>query len=478
MRSAVGALAVLLCVTARAQGDAATDIRYDVALDDLAAVGVSIELPARPDRFYMMTGGSGSDDGFAGYVRNLTLTCGSRAVALTRNGAEWHAAADGESGACRATYSVDLGFTRVPWGVGNEQAGYSDGRGTFVVSKAVLIETTLPGKRRVRLHSRPAWQVVTPWSPDENGTFGFERDEFLLDLLAFGDLRVSHANGANFRAHLVTFDESAASARDAAQLLQAVTNVYAGIFPGAPATDYLVVLIPGAQADGEAYAHGFASALVLPLDPQERIVWGDTIAHEIFHYWCGGLIHARDHAEMEWFTEGFTEYFANLALMRSGQVAATEFLQKVAISVGQYEYFLNSGLFRDVTIATAGQNKGANRFGVYSAGWVMAFVLDQDIRAASGGQRSLESLMRVLLERAEPLTTAMLLESVAEIGGEDARRRLQAAITTREPVAVAGYFARLGLKIAGEDYAGEYYLHVDTAAGTEALQRRKAWAGF
>lgn len=478
MRSSVGALAaIVFSVTTRAQ---AADIRYEVALDDLSAVAVSIELPARPERFYMMTGGSGSEDGFAGYVRDLTLKCGARAVTLTRSGAEWRVGADAAGGACRATYSVDLGFTRIAWGVGNEQAGFSNGRGTFVVSKAVLIETSLPGTRRVHLHSRRAWQIVTPWSPDASGTFGFERDEFLRDLLAFGDLRVSHADGGHFRAHLVTFDESAASASDAGQLLQAVTNVYGGIFPGAPATDYLVVLIPGAQADGEAYDHGFASTLALPLDPQERIVWGDTIAHEIFHFWCGGLIHARDHAEMEWFTEGFTEYFANLALMRSGQVTATEFLQKVAINVGQYEYFLSSGLFRDVTIATAGADKGANRFGIYGAGWAMAFVLDQDIRAASGGQRSLESFMRALLERdpAEPLTTAMLLETVAGIGGEDASRRLHAAITTREPVDLADYFARLGLKIAGQDYAGEYYLHVDTAAGQDAVQRRKAWAGF
>jgi predicted metalloprotease with PDZ domain len=192
------------------------------------------------------------------------------------------------------------------------------------------------------------------------------------------------------------------------------------------------------------------------------------------------VIQARDRAELEWFTEGSTEYFANLALIRSEQVSTTDFLQKVAVNVGQYEYFLNSGLFRDVTIAGAGQSKGNNRFGVYASGWVMAFMLDQELRGASAGQQSLESVMRALLKSASagPVTIEGLLDSVADIGGQELSGRLRAAVTTRTPVDLAPYFAGLGLKLAGQDYAGEYYVRLDAIADRKAVQRRKAWAGF
>ena len=68
---------------------------------------------------------------------------------------------------------------------------------------------------------------------------------------------------------------------------------------------------------------------------------------------------------MQWLTEGFTEYFADMALSRTDEVTPDDFLHKVAVNVGQYEYFLSSGLFGDVTIRAAGARKGRYRFGVY-----------------------------------------------------------------------------------------------------------------
>ena len=207
----------------------------------------------------------------------------------------------------------------------------------------------------------------------------------LRDLIAFGDLTADKTTTGIFRATIVTFGSLRAQQARGKQVVEKVSAQYNAIFPDTEAADFLVVLIPGGQDDGEAYTHGFASTMRAPLRPDEKIVWANTIAHEIFHHWAGQTI--RMDTELEWFKEGFAEYNANLALIRAGEISPEDFLHKAANMIGQYEYFLSSGLFKDVTMLTAGQQKGPDRFGVYAAGWVMAFAMDQQIRTASGSGR-------------------------------------------------------------------------------------------
>ncbi|HUK87968.1 MAG TPA: M1 family aminopeptidase [Terriglobales bacterium] len=452
-------------------------IRYDIELQQLNSVSVSLAVPFAPERLYMSTGGTGSNDGFAGFVRDLRATCGDQAIVYTRAGAEW-LSPSAATGPCTISYRVDLSFTRAKWEAGNEQAGYADGRGVFLSSKAVFIETPLSGRRTVRFHVKPGWRFVSPWTGTADGTLDFGREGMLQDIFAFGDLDEHSSSTALFRTRLVTFGALRKDTVEVGRMLDRVTRIYSGIFPETPSSSYVVVLLPGDEADGESYANGFASTLRPPLKGDDKIVWADTIAHEIFHHWCGGLIKTEDHGEMEWFTEGFTEYFANLALIRSHEISTADFLQKVAINIGQYEYFLNSSLFRDVTIEKAGQQKGRNRFGVYASGWVMAFVLDQEIRKKSGGAKSLEDVMREALKRShQSLTPTALLEIVAQVGAPEIAELIHRGISTRESIQPESYLPALGLTIIGQDYQGEYYVHLDNSnAGNR--KRRSAWAGF
>jgi predicted metalloprotease with PDZ domain len=452
---------------------------YEVRIEKLDSIDVSIRLPSAPATLHMNTDGTGSDDGFAGYVRNLTLSCGGRKVSATRTGAIWKTGDVEKVGPCLASYSVDLSFTRSKWEVGNEQAGYTDGHGTFLNSKAIFLESTLRGSRIIRFEIPRNWRLVTPWVAGTDGAFAFAENGMLEDVLAFGELNVDKAVGGPLYAELVTFGPLQRDTNQAARLVKDTAAVFNAMFPKSQPTKYLVVLLPGSEADGESYAHSFASTLPVPLDPDLRIVWGNTIAHEMFHYWCGGLIRADDQAAMEWFSEGFTEYYANLALIRSHQISTSDFLQKMAINIGQYEYFLDSPLFSDVTIEKAGLHKGRNRFGVYAGGWVMAFVLDQEIRRDSDGHRTLDDLMRKLLERTGDtrLTPAILLQAVGEFSDRTSDL-LHLGISTRKSLHPATYLTTLGLKIDGQAYQAEFYIHLDSSADKASLQRRHAWAGF
>jgi predicted metalloprotease with PDZ domain len=453
---------------------------YHIQIRSLTLADVRIELPQAPSEFYMSTAATGREDGFASYVRDLSLHCGSQPLGAERHGAVWRIDKTGDQ-PCTATYSVDLGFSLEKWAVGNEQAGFSDGKGTFVASKALFLESSLSGVRRVAFQVPAGWSLITPWSKSAEGEFEFGRDEELGDLISFGQLSSGSTVSGALRVQLVTFGALSAQQQEVLAVVEKVASHYNSLFPDSKPASYLVALIPGEEADGEAYAHGFASTMKAPLKVSERIVWADVIAHEMFHYWNGRQLRAAvKDGELEWFNEGFTEYFANLALMRTGQISQEDFLHKVAANIGQYEYFLASGLFNGVPIRKAGEKKGRNRFGVYASGWVIAFVLDQEIRRNSGEQKSLIDLMRRLLEDPEKgkLTVTIVLKAVQEIAGLETRSLIDNGISERVSLDPERYLADMGFDVAGQSYQDEYYVHVSARVSAEQKRLRLAWAGF
>jgi len=467
------ALALMLCGQARAQ-EAGPE--YVLTLSSLASVHVDLDLPSAPSSLYMMTDASGdSENGFAPFVKNLTLQCGGKPVALRRQGASWKVAG---TGGCRAHYDVDLSFATQHWPPGNEQAAFTDGKGMFAVSKALFIESDLSGERSLKIHKPAVWQLKTPWAADPHGVFHFQRDEILQDLIAFGDLTSDTTAAGVFRVTIVTFGILRAQQLAVKEIVDKVSAQYNAIFPDTEPASFLVVLIPGGQDDGEAYSHGFASTMHAPLRPDEKIVWANTIAHEIFHHWNGKTIHMD--TELEWFKEGFTEYNANLALIRAGEIGPADFLQKAATMIGQYEYFMFSGLFKDVTLLSAGQQKGPYRFGVYAAGWVMGFATDQEIRTATDGAKTLDDLMRLLLTETHdrPLTEAIYLQAVESLAGAQARARIEHAISTRDSIHPEQWLEAMGMHVDGQSYQAEYYIHPDPNASPAALARRYQWANF
>ncbi len=469
-------LTIALCGVA--QGQTPEGPSYLLTLASLANVHVELDLPSAPGSLYMMTAASGDpQNGFAPFVKNLSLQCGGKAVALNRQGAVWKV--EGASAApCHASYDVDLSFATRHWPPGNEQAAFTDGKGMFAVSKALFLESDLAGERRLQIRMSRDWQLQTPWIADAHGVFHFARDDMLRDMIAFGELTADKSDAGVFRVTLVTFGSLRAQQPEVKAVIDKVAARYNGIFPDTEPASFLVVLIPGSQDDGEAYSHGFASTMRAPLRPDEKIVWANTIAHEMFHHWCGQTI--RMDTDLEWFKEGFTEYNANLALVRDGEIGPADFSQKAATMIGQYEYFLASGLFKDVTLLTAGQNKGPDRFGVYAAGWVIAFATDQEIRAANGGRKDLSDLMRLLLDETKttPLTMPVLMQAVESLAGAPARARIEHAITSRDSLRPENYLEAMGLHIDGQTYQDEFYVHPDPAASREQLALRRQWANF
>ena len=205
------------------------------------------------------------------------------------------------------------------------------------------------------------------------------------------------------------------------------------------------------------------------------MVWLNTIAHELTHYWIGGLMQTRE--GMDWFDEGFTEYYANLALVRGGAITPQQFVQKMERHLAAYLYFMASPLYSGVSVADAGKRKGAFRFGVYDGGWTIAWALDLKIREATQNRKSLDDVMQLVFAESARSDTPVSLETLrsaaSTVLGKQADEFLTHFVSSRNELDVAGLLGTLELDSVGQSYASELYIKIK---GPSPL--RESWAHF
>jgi predicted metalloprotease with PDZ domain len=128
-----------------------------------------------------------------------------------------------------------------------------------------------------------------------------------------------------------------------------------------------------------------------PPSRANRSSWGNTIGHEIFHFWNGWRLRGADYGTSQWFQEGFTEYVANVSMAGAGLISADDLRQKLAEHVRNYRKLTTS-------LDGGGTRKGPP---LYSGGALVAFSWDVLIRDASRGQRDLGDFLRALWRQTE-----------------------------------------------------------------------------
>jgi predicted metalloprotease with PDZ domain len=195
------------------------------------------------------------------------------------------------------------------------------------------------------------------------------------------------------------------------------------------ARDLLVVLLPLATRPGASSRGGtaFDGSLALFVDegtPQQTLE--PLLAHEYFHTWNTRALGGADErgARLFWFTEGFTEYFAQRLRTESGQqpLAAwagylSEVLQKLSDNPRRTESNEDIALqfFSD---------RDANDI-PYLRGALLALRWNREIRQASHGAHSLSDAMPELLRAhartGEPVGRGPIADAVQPLGVQDPR---------------------------------------------------------
>lgn len=433
-------------------------------------VSVEAELHVSGGRLHMA--GWGADHiprGWAQHVSGLTVhDLRGRPLAATPvpDSAVWRVAAE-DGARVRVRYQVDLSFAREPWPYGSEQAAWFQDDVLFAVTKALFVTSAAAGPRRVSFVLPAGWALAVPWAAasTEGGARTYEAadlDALLDNSLVVGRFRPTEIDAGNFTFLLAMPGAGAEERERVAQALRAVVQEYGAIFPGTPPTRYLMTVLRGPERDAEAFRHSAAFTEPDALSDETRPLWAGTLAHELLHAWIGHAIRADVYAELQWFTEGFTEYLALRSLARGRILTEGDFVRRLEQLLGLYLYFQVSPAFSGVTLRSAGANKGRNRLGVYNGGAAAAFCLDQRVRAASGGGRGLTDLVRLLHERfglrGVPVGYDDLVAASSEVAGEDLGGFFSAYVDGDQTLPLASCLAQAGYRSVAQDYSGELYI--------------------
>lgn len=304
-------------------------------------------------------------------------------------------------------------------------------------------------------------------SPIEAGTF---------DLVSFEAVGMS----IDFLIHGIWDGDEERLANDMSALATATAEVFAASDTGLPTDYYLFMLHSG---EGLGGGTEYYNSTVVHTDP--RAFWDEErwqgflglMAHEFFHTWNvkrfrPAAIDRYDYqninyTELLWVAEGLTSYYDQLLPVRAGLVPVDDYREQLADAISSV---VDAPGYNQDTLArasfeawTKGFHRGADRaadkpnrtVSFYSQGGLLGLVLDLEIRQASDGDRSLDTVMTSLYDDF-PLggggfTYADFRQRLAAASGDALAEQLDGWVYDTQPLPLADALQSIGWVLDRED---------------------------
>lgn len=260
------------------------------------------------------------------------------------------------------------------------------------------------------------WKVATGLPKVENQTNSFRAENF--DVLYDSPIEVSDFKEISFdvqgKPHrfVVTGEgnyDLQKIARDTAKIIEECYKIFGDL----PYNDYLFILN---TRGGGGLEHLNSTALQFNrfgFSTRYKDFLG-LVAHEFFHLWNVKRIKPdalgpfdyenENYTRLLWFAEGGTAYYESVLMLRAGLITADEFLTARETQIlalqnrpGRFETSLEDASF-DAWIKYYRQDENAlnNQISYYDKGELVSFLLDVEIRKASGGAKSSDDVLRHL----------------------------------------------------------------------------------
>ena len=331
------------------------------------------------------------------------------------------------------------------------------------------------------------WRVATSLDPTAIGPMGFggyKAEDYadLIDhpvemgrfrLIAFTVWGIPHRMAISGR-HAC---DEARLQRD----LERICAEQAALFGDLPLDRYLFLV----SALGEGYGgleHRYSTSLMCARDdlpaPTSEATGSPTTgyrrflglcSHEYFHLWnvkrirpqalMDGGLDREVHTRLLWAFEGITSYYDDLALVRSGCIDESGYLELLAHGItrvlrtpGRLVQTLAESSFDAWTkLYKADENAPNAIISYYAKGALVALALDLSIRRDTDGARSLDDLMRALWERHGRTGLGVPergIEALAEeVTGLDLAAFFQQALDSTQDIDLAPLLAEVGIEL-------------------------------
>ena len=195
------------------------------------------------------------------------------------------------------------------------------------------------------------------------------------------------------------------------------------------------------------------------------------MSHEYFHLFNVKRIrpatmwpydyHGEQYTPLLWWSEGVTDYYADLTNIRSGLWSAERFLENTSQDMQQVESAPEPWSEEDGSLATWINEVFVNSSQLYyPKGALTGMLLDISIRDATDNRHSLDDVMQALYtryyQRHRGFATSDLLALLREFGMPDVGGFYQRYINGREPLPYESVFPKAGLTVARESISNPF----------------------
>lgn len=331
-------------------------------------------------------------NGWTALISNLYVTDESnKKIEVISSGKKGWELIDSIQSFIDLSYDVDYSiFAASDWSSSLESA-FADDTHAIVIGRSVFITTSLIKEININIETPKGWNTITPWKKTSLQKFKItSRDDLTNNMLVFSRSKPDIVIASGFKMQIVSMGHWEPLTQLLKKTLKTIIRREVDIMNFREKEIYTVILLPISDEGGSAYRQSFVYCYNDP-KPDNKDIWGNTLAHEIFHYWNYSRLKGASYSESQWFQEGFTEYIANLVMVTGKIIDPDTFLKKLSVHVNNYRKLTTS-------LENYGTHKGPP---LYSAGALVAFMWDIKIREATDGKRSISDLFRNLMKQTD-----------------------------------------------------------------------------
>src|SRR6184192_605572 len=431
-------------------------------------VDVELRLRNVPDTFRLaMVAHPEYDDRYWRYVEALRVATSNGAATVTReDSALWRVVAPG--GEALVRYRIHLPPAESPRAAWRPFLTATGGLVGGPHSFMYVVGATL-APSHVTLELPPEWEIATGLEPTlDPRTFFAPSVGVLVDSpLLVGRLRSWRFAVDGVPHRVVYWPLPDAAPFDTVALvgnIERLSRQAVALFGRAPYRDYSFLLEDGAYG---ALEHRSSVTLGAPSadlarDPTELLM---EIAHEYFHTWNLMRIHPAEYGDVSyrppprarglWWSEGLTMLYADLLLRRAGlPVSDSTRAAHLEGLIGRYLASPGNSRFSPESVSVVAYGAAPGALGDYSAsthlqGELLGTMLDLIVRDATNGARSIDDVMRAMLERfsgARGFTGRDVERTVADVCACNVHTFFEAHVRGAKPIDFYQYLRLIGMR--------------------------------
>lgn len=323
---------------------------------------------------------------------------------------------------------------------------------------------------RVTVQTSPGWAVVTGMAPaGQPRTFTAANYHDLVDMPFFvGPVELDSTQIDDKWYRLATYPKGALTGDNRATFwrqMQGLMPTETAVFSETPWQTYTVMMIlTPSYPGGSALEHQNSHVGVYNAQFAGNPLLASVTAHEIFHAWNVKRLRPADMFPYEyshsqpttllWVSEGITDYYADLALVRGGVIPPFLFYQ---ITSGKVTNVANAPptALEDASLSTWIHPVDGSGYIYYDKGSLAGLLIDIMIRDATNNRVSLDQMMRRMYDQfykqGKGFTTADWWQTVEQLaGGKSFADFAQRYVDGREPFPYAAVLPLAGLQVRAD----------------------------